>query len=171
VSWLIQLLGATPLSTWDTDPDHAVRLAPPEVRTGWAKAALRQRDQAWLAALARHAPSPELMSALEPDTATDILAGIPKLDARFGGLLAACPGPWSAMFSVYLVNRLRDANAEHILALAGPTLAAELDPSALAATEDWVQYTGTERRSARRTLLGLVNVLSIRRTITQEFAR
>lgn len=171
VSWLIQLLGATPLSTWDTDPDHAVRLAPPEVRTGWTKAALRQRNQAWLAALARNAPSPELMSALEPATATDILAGIRKLDARFGGLLAACPGPWSEMFSVYLVNRLRDANAEHILALAGPTLAAELDPSALPDTEAWVTYTGTERRSARRTLLGLVNALSIRRTITQEFAR
>ena len=171
VSWLIQLLGATPLSTWGADPDHAVKLAPPEVRTGWAKAALRQRDQAWLAALARNAPSPELMSALEPATATDILAGIPKLDARFGGLLAACPGPWSAMFSVYLINRLRDGNAEHILALAGPTLAAELDPSALPDTEAWVTYTGTDRRSARRTLLGLVNALSIRRTITQEFAR
>ncbi len=169
VSWLIQLLGATPLSTWDTDPDHAVRRAPPEVRTGWAKAALRQRNQTWLAALARHAPAPELMAALDPETATDILAGIPKLDARFGGLLAACPGPWSAMFSVFLINRLREGKAEHILALAGPTLAAELDPSVLPDVADWLE--NDDRRSARRTLRGLVNALTIRRTITQEFAR
>jgi hypothetical protein len=73
------------------------------------------------------------------------------------------------MFSVFLINRLRAGKAEHILALAGPTLAAELDPGVLPDVADWLE--NDERRSARRTLRGLVNALTIRRTITQEFAR
>jgi len=165
-SWLIQILAATPLSTWDT---HAVADAPQEVLTGWTKAALRQRDQEWLAALARHQPSPELLGALAPDTATDILSDLKKLDARFGGLLAATPGPWPPAFSTNLINRLRAAKAEPVLSLAAAALAQHLHPAALAAVEAWLLTLDQDRKPARRVLRGLAHALTVRATILQEF--
>jgi len=165
-SWLIQILAATPLSTWDTD---AIPKAPQEVLTGWTKAALRQRNQEWLAALARHQPSPELLGALAPDTATDILSGQKKLDARFGGLLAATPGPWPAVFSADLVKRLRAAKAEPVLQLAAPALAEHLHPAALSGVEAWLLALDQDRKPARRVLRGLAHALTVRATILQEF--
>lgn len=167
VSWLIQMLAAAPLSTWDPD---WVRKADPELVTGWTKAALRQRNHTWLAALARHQPSPELLAALTPDTATEILATQKKLDARFGGLLAATPGPWPAEFSAELVNRLRAAKAAPVLQLAAPALAEHLHPSALAAVEAWLLTTTDDDKAARRVLRGLAHALTIRSSIAEELA-
>lgn len=165
-SWLIQLLAATPLSTWEPS---AVEKADPELLTGWAKAALRQRNQEWLAALARHQPAPELLAALDPDTATDILSHQKKLDARFGGLLAACPGPWPAEFSTNVLNRLQAAKAEAVLTLAAPALAEHLHPAALGVIDAWLAAAAEDRKPARRVLRGLAHALTIRHTILQEF--
>lgn len=165
-SWLIQILAATPLSTWDP---ALIDVAPPEVLTGWTKAALRQRNQEWLGALARHQPGPELIGALTPAAATEIIAAQQKIDARFGGLLAATPGPWPPEFSTKLVNRLRAAAAENVLQLAAPALAEHLHPAALAAVEAWLLTLDAERKPARRVLRGLAHALTIRATILQEF--
>jgi hypothetical protein len=166
VSWLIQILAATPLSTWDTD---LIPKADHEIVTGWTKAALRQRDQRWLAALARSQPAPELLGALTPGAATEILAGQKKFDARFGGLLAATPGPWPPAFSADLVDRLRSARAEQVLQLAGPALAEHLHPSALADVEAWLRAMETTRTPVRTTLSGIAHALTVRATILQEF--
>ena len=165
-SWLIQILAATPLSTWDTD---LIGDADQAVLTGWTKAALRQRNQKWLAALARHQPGPELIGALTPEVATEILAGQKKLDARFGGLLAAARGPWPAEFSAELINRMRAQKAENVLQLAASALAEHLHPAALAAVEGWLLTLDTERKPARRVLRGLAHALTVRATIDQEF--
>jgi hypothetical protein len=165
-SWLIQILAAAPLSMWDTE---LIDKADQEVLTGWTKAALRQRDQEWLAALARHQPAPELVAALTPETATELLAAQKKLDARFGGLLAAAPGPWPPRFSRDLVERLRDAKAEPVLQLAAPALAEHLHPAALPAVETWLLTLAADHRPARRVLRGLAHALTIRATILQEF--
>jgi hypothetical protein len=166
-SWLIQILAATPLSTWDPEliPD-----ADQEVLTGWTKAALRQRNQVWLAALARHQPGPELIGSLTPGVATEILADQKKLDARFGGLLAAARGPWPAEFSTALINRMRAQKAENVLQLAASALAEHLHPAALAAVEGWLLTLDTERKPARRVLRGLAHALTVRATIDQEFS-
>lgn len=166
-SWLIQILAATPLSTWDPEliPD-----ADQEVLTGWTKAALRQRNQEWLAALARHQPGPELIGALTPEVATEILVGQKKLDARFGGLLAAARGPWPAEFSTALINRMRAQKAENVLQLAASALAEHLHPAALAAVEGWLLTLDAERKPARRVLRGLAHALTVRATIDQEFS-
>jgi hypothetical protein len=165
-SWLIQLLAATPLSTWDpADIPRKER----EVLIGWTKAALRQRDQEWLTALAEHQPSPELVAALTPDAATGILADQKKLDARFGGLLAAAPGPWPAQFSVDIVNRLRAGKADNVLQLAAAALAEHLHPAALAAVEAWLLTLDNDRKVTRRILRGIAHALTIRATILQEF--
>jgi hypothetical protein len=165
-SWLIQILAATPLSTWD--PELIVK-ADREVVIGWTKAALRQRNQEWLTALARHQPGPELIAALTPETATEILAAQHRLDARFGGLLAATPGPWPPEFSVDLVNRLRAGKADPVLQLAAPALADHLHPAALAAVEGWLLTLENDRKVTRRILRGLAHALTIRATILQEF--
>jgi hypothetical protein len=165
-SWLIQILAATPLSTWDsTLVDEAER----EVLTGWTKAALRQRNQEWLTALARHQPGPELIAALTPEAATDILDQQKKLDARFGGLLAAAPGPWPPEFSTTIINRLRANKADNVLQLAAPALAEHLHPAALAAVEAWLLTIDPDRKAARRILRGIAHALTIRATILQEF--
>lgn len=165
-SWLIQLLAATPLSTWDIEDiatkDRAVII-------GWTKAALRQRNQQWLAALASHQPSPELVAALAPEAATDILDKQKKLDARFGGLLAAAPGPWPAQFSVDIVNRLRAHKADNVLQLSAAALAEHLNPAALAAIEGWLLTLDNDRKATRRILRGVAHALTIRATISQEF--
>ena len=165
-SWLIQILAATPLSTWDP---VLIGAAGQDVLTGWTKAALRQRDQEWLAALARHQPGPELIGALTPEVATGILATQGKLDARFGGLLAAARGPWPAGFSTWLVDRMRAQKAENVLQLAAAALAEHLHPAALAAVEAWLLTLDAERKPARRVLRGLAHALTIRATIDQEF--
>jgi hypothetical protein len=165
-SWLIQILAATPLSIWNTKDiatkDRAVVL-------GWTKAALRQRNQEWLAALADHQPSPELIAALTPEAATGILDKQKKLDARFGGLLAAAPGPWPAQFSVDIVNRLRAHKADNVLQLSAPALAEHLHPAALAAVEGWLLTLDTDRKTTHRILRGVAHALTIRATILQEF--
>lgn len=165
-SWLIQMLAGAPLTTWDT---ALIGEAAPEILTGWTKAALRQRNQEWLAALARHQPGPELIGALTPEVATEILADQKKLDARFGGLLAAARGPWPAEFSGALINRMRAQKAENVLQLAASALAEHLHPAALAAVEGWLLTLDAERKPARRVLRGLAHALTIRATIDQEF--
>lgn len=165
-SWLIQILAATPLSTWDT---RHIDKADREVVIGWSKAALRQRNQEWLTALASHQPSPELIAALNPDAATEILDNQKKVDARFGGLLAAVPGPWPAQFSVDIINRLRANKADNVLQLAAAALAEHLHPRALAAVEAWLLTADPDRKATRRILRGIAHALTIRATILQEF--
>lgn len=165
-SWLIQVLAAAPLSAWDPE---LIDKADQEVLTGWTKAALRQRNQEWLAALARHQPGPELIGALTPEVATDILATQKKLDARFGGLLAAAQGPWPGEFSTGLINRMRAQKAENVLQLAAAALGEHLHPSALAAVEGWLLTLDAERKPARRVLRGLAHAMTVRATIDQEF--
>lgn len=165
-SWLIQILAATPLSVWDVGD---IPKKDREVLIGWTKAALRQRDHEWLTALARHQPSPELIAALAPEAATEILDEQKKLDARFGGLLAAAPGPWPPEFSVAIINRLRAQKAENVLQLSAAALAEHLHPAALAAVEAWLLTLDADRKATRRILRGIAHALTIRATILQEF--
>ncbi|GHF53610.1 hypothetical protein FHX82_007140 [Amycolatopsis bartoniae] len=166
-SWLIQLLAATPLSTWDT---RQIGKADKAVLTGWTRAALRQRDQEWLVALARHQPTPELVAALTPEAAADVLSREQKVDTRFGHLLAAAPGPWAARFSEELVDRLWAAKKDDVLRLASGALAEHLHPATLGSVEAWLTSLAPTRKVAHRALRGVAHALTIRATILQEFS-
>lgn len=163
-SWLIQIVGAAPLP-----PTTSIGRATPELITGWTKAALRQRDQEWLRVLAHANPTPELLAALAPDEATRIVAEQHTVDARFAGLLAACPGPWPAGFSTAIATTLRHAKLDGVLTLVFQSLAENLHPAALPAVEEWLDSLPHDRRARRATLRGLAHALTIRRTIQQEF--
>ncbi|MBK1783303.1 DUF5691 domain-containing protein [Prauserella cavernicola] len=164
-SWLIQLVGAAPLP-----PVRDPRGEPGELVAGWTRAALRQRHHDWLATLAEATPTAELLGALPPERAAAIVAVQPSVDARFAGLLAACPGPWPATFSADVVARLRGVRTDRLLTLAYPALAERLHPAALPDVDDWLEATAREQRARRRMLRGLAHALTIRRTIEQEFS-
>jgi Family of unknown function (DUF5691) len=164
-SWLIQMLGAAPLGP--VPPELAK--ADSQLIVGWTRAALRQRDEKWLVALARARPTPELVGALPTEKAIEVLERQSTVDARFAGLLAACPGPWPAQFSVSIVERLRGAKTEGALTLAFSALARNLHHTALPAVETWIEDTPIDKRGRRRTLRSLAHALTIRQTIEQEF--
>jgi len=164
-SWLIQMLGAAPLGAVPA----GLAAARSELVVGWTRAALRQRNETWLRALAETRPTPELLAALPPERATAILDGESTVDARFAGLLAACPGPWPGAFSGRIVARLRSTKTEGALTLAFQALARNLHHTALGAVEDWIEVTPHDQRARRRTLRGLAHALTIRSTIEQEF--
>lgn len=164
-SWLIQLLGAAPLGPVPDD----LSTADSWVVVGWTMAALRQRDERWLVALARARPTPEVVAALPTAEAIAVVDRESTVDARFAGLLAACPGPWPAEFSTRIVVRLRGARTEGALTLAFAALARNLHHTALPAVESWIEDTPPDKRARRRTLRGLAHALTIRQTIEQEF--
>jgi hypothetical protein len=164
-SWLIQMLGAAPLGA----VPHDLAAADSALIVGWTRAALRQRDEAWLVALAEARPTPELLAALPTERAIAVLDRESTVDARFAGLLAACPGPWPAEFSTGIVKRLRRTKTEGVLTLAFQALADNLHHAALPGVEDWIEDTPNDKRARRRVLRGLANALTIRATIEQEF--
>lgn len=164
-SWLIQMLGAAPLGTVPA----GLATADSALIVGWTRAALRQRAEEWLVALAHARPTPELVAALPTAKAIEVLELQSTVDARFAGLLAACPGPWPALFSAEIVDRLRGAKTEGALTLAFSALARNLHHSALPAVESWIEDTPTDKRGRRRTLRSLAHALTIRQTIEQEF--
>lgn len=164
-SWLIQMLGAAPLGAVPDD----LAGADSALVVGWTRAALRQHDERWLVALARARPTPELLAALPTEEAIAVLDRESTVDARFAGLLAACPGPWPQGFSTDIVRRLRGARAEGVLTLAFHALADNLHHTALPAVEDWIEDTPNDKRARRRALRGLAHALTIRQTIEQEF--
>ncbi|GAB3463513.1 DUF5691 domain-containing protein [Actinophytocola sediminis] len=164
-SWLIQMLGAAPLGQVPT----GLATADSALVVGWTRAALRQRDERWLVALALARPTPELVAALPVDLAIDVIDQESTVDARFAGLLAACQGPWPPEFSARIVDRLRRAKTEGALTLAFQTIARNLHHTALPAVEAWIEATPVDRRARRRTLRGLAHALTIRQTIEQEF--
>lgn len=161
--WLIQLVGAAPLP-----PVPDLRGATPELLAGWTRAALRQRDEGWLAALAEHDPTPDVLAALPPGEASRIVARVTN-DATFARLLSACPGPWPRRFSADVVDRLGAVKSDRPLTTAFQAFVERLDPAALPAVQQWLDNTARTQRARRRMLSGLTHALTIRRTIQQEF--
>lgn len=176
-SWLVQIVAAAPLDMWpphlSVDPEEAVRLASdhPELRDGWTRAAVSQRNQVWAAALLARAPDTRLVALLPPSAAADYLDGVVQKssvpDALVVAVLSEVPGPWPVALSGRVVARLVKAPRVAV-ATALPTLSARLDPSVLPAVESWIDRVGDE--PLRREIRNLAHALSLRQTINQEFA-
>ena len=177
--WLVQLVTAAPLGAWadhlGLPPRALVELpgVPDELLVGWAQAAIRQRDPAWVEALLpRRLDQPRLLAVLDPPAAERALTPLltdTRVDARrLVGLLDACPRPWSPALSSLVVARLRAAgDRPGPLLQAAPTLAAALDPAVAPEVEAWLNGLGdnaTGRRDGRR----LHHALTLRATIAEE---
>lgn len=122
--WLSHAAAAAPLSLWLELPDsrrlprarvgvaELVAAGNDELRDGWVRAAVRQRDQVWLEALAGHAPTPAVLAALPPDRAVGVLvAHLRGKDDPQGdlALAGAISGRWQRNLASVLIDRFAAA--------------------------------------------------------------
>jgi hypothetical protein len=174
--WLIQLVGATPLSFWTGElgltPAQAVQqAAQPELVQGWVVAAGRHGDPVWCRELLRVAPDPRLLQALPADAAHDLLpvALERATDPAIAGLLVATPAPWPPLLSQWVVHRLRANKNAVSLDRSLTRLATAGDAAVLPDLERWIDELRPLDR-LRTTLRDVAHALSIRHTIAQELS-
>jgi hypothetical protein len=179
--WLIQLVGATPLTFWTSElglsPADAVQQAQQrELVEGWVLAASRSgpaggADPTWARELLRVAPDPRLLRALPPEQARDLLpvALERATDPAVAGLLVATPAPWPALLSQWVVHRLRANRNAVALDRSLTRLAAAGDAEIIPDLERWIDELRLHDR-LRTTLRDVAHTLSIRRTIAQELS-
>jgi hypothetical protein len=168
--WLIQMVGAAPLSIWPRASD-AVAEAPPDLVRGWVRAAGRQGDADWSRALLRLAPDPALLAALPPGAARDLLpVGLETApDPALAGLLAATPGPWPELLSRWVVQRLRAATQAAAVDRALVGLAGAADVGIIPDLERWIDDL-KKHDHLRVALAHVTHALSIRHAIAQELS-
>jgi hypothetical protein len=174
--WLIQLVGATPLTFWTGElglaPAEAIeRASQAELVEGWVVAASRHGDPEWCRALLRVAPDPRLLRALAPDEARDLLpvALERATDPGVAALLVATPGPWPELLSRWVVHRLRANRNAVSLDRSLTRLATAGDAGTIPDLERWIDELKLHDR-LRTTLRDVAHALSIRRTIALELS-
>ncbi|WP_432923636.1 DUF5691 domain-containing protein [Microbispora sp. CA-135349] len=141
--WLQQVVAHTPLSFW---PEHLGM--PPdeiagarigdwerEVRMGWTRAAILQRDPAWARALFEAEPLTDLLAVLPPEEqslrAAELVAGHP-VDGQMVMMLGGVPRPWgdrlarAVLKKIVETTRTQPWNAGELIRLAGE----RFDPAA-----------------------------------------
>jgi hypothetical protein len=105
--WLREVIEVAPLSCWHNllgvaEPSDVLALPvdddwAPVLRTGWAFAAMRQRDPDWAAALVGlpGVDTSALLGALPPDRrAAAVVREVRERPTTAHAMLALCPGPW-----------------------------------------------------------------------------
>ncbi|WP_436773348.1 DUF5691 domain-containing protein [Yinghuangia sp. YIM S09857] len=157
--WLGEIVAATPLSVWaevfGEAPDLILRRRLPrrwaeDIRDGWARAAVAQKDADWARAqVGRGAPTRLLLVLPEDERAGHVAAHVAEhgLSEAFQ-LLAGCPAVWPKVLGRAVVEALARAARESaypwsfsgVTGLAArsldPGLAAEIEGLAAAAGED-----------------------------------
>jgi Family of unknown function (DUF5691) len=132
--WLQQILAAAPLATWPdrlgAPAEKLVRMPVADdlgtlVHRAWAHAAVTQRDETWARALHSAHPVPELLAVL-PRAEREQIAARGDLDDAL-----ACPGPWGAVLSRAVIERLRGAVQERWPGVDVDEVGARLHPDTL----------------------------------------
>jgi len=160
--WLAQMIGATPLAAWTArghEPTDLIAAATAhrEVLLGWTRAAIQQRDRAWLEALSAAAPADvdvvAALGAVDPSSAhRTVAAALDNLkDAQVIRVLAALPGPWPVALSRAAVERVHAMSRPPASII--PVLAIAVDPAI----------------GSNTGLPALDRALEFRRTIDEEF--
>jgi hypothetical protein len=126
--WLGQLVSAAPLSVWAEygSPGDVVRMPvegtdPRLLALGWAAAAVRERDAAWIEALL------DGETALAMDQVAAMVAVLPRdrwapvvkrltRDRLHTGLFQALPAPWPAELGSHVLDRLAAHRDERAVA-------------------------------------------------------
>ena len=120
--WLGEVVAATPLAVWcevfgQSPEDIVARRLPrrfaEDVRDGWARAAVLQRDVVWARVLAGRGAPTRLLTVLPPAECAEHVAGH---IAEFGlsealQLLTNCPAPWPARLGDAVMDALVAASA------------------------------------------------------------
>ena len=130
------------------------------VHSGWAAAAIAQRDAAWARALWEVRPDPQLLLALPHDEAERIAAAAPEPDVAAREL----PRPWGLELSkaaIAAIERRRNAGDRgHDVAFAGH----RLDPALAPEAEERLRDLGG------RDLWVLCDILSTRAAMLRELS-
>lgn len=137
--WLQQVVSHTPLSFW---PAH-LGLSPAEiavagigdwereVRMGWTRAAILQKDAEWARALFEAEPLTDLLAVLPPEEqssrAAGLVAGSP-VDGQMVMMLGGVPRPWGPRLAAAVLAKIVETaraqpwNAGELIRLAGERL-------------------------------------------------
>jgi len=116
--WLQQVIAHTPLSFWPAHlgltPEEIVRARidgwEREVRMGWVRAAILQRDAAWARALFQADPLTDLLAVLPPEERSDLAAELIRgrpVDGQMIMMLGGVAGPWGPRLTEAVLDRIR----------------------------------------------------------------
>ncbi|MEV5829525.1 DUF5691 domain-containing protein [Spirillospora sp. NPDC052242] len=187
-AWLREILARTPLATWTSafgPPDGIVRLpvaggGAGDLHTGWARAALNQRDVEWARALLGGGAAVD-----EPEALADLLGVLPADErgaaaaglvrgapdrAELLRLLERVPGPWTGPLAAAVVTILTGSAgqptraAEHTLVRLCRVADLRLDPAAAE------RLAGHPVRPHPRPLTDLVETLRFRGAMLKELS-
>jgi hypothetical protein len=197
--WVEQIIGRTPLSTWDHEP--AALLARPvadewctTLHGGWARAAITHRDARWAYALVRAGfreacernvgqagrsgrrdDTALLMSLYEqlgPADATALaLAMLERQDGHVEHVLPRCPRPWGAELAAAVLTRLRNPlTSGHAVAVICAQAASGLSPEHAEDVRRMAEARRTEREGDAHLVDRLAGILAVRHQMLREFA-
>ncbi|MBP2705737.1 hypothetical protein JOL79_18130 [Microbispora sp. RL4-1S] len=156
--WLQQVVAHTPLSFWaahlGSPAGDVVRLPlgdwAREVRMGWIRAAILQRDPAWARALFAVEPLTDLLAVLPPEEQSNRAADLVRrqpVDGQMIMMLGGVARPWGPRLTDAVLKKIAETveaqpwNAGELIRLAGE----RLDPSAYARAEGVPELTATLR--------------------------
>ncbi|WP_182877029.1 DUF5691 domain-containing protein [Microbispora sp. H10670] len=156
--WLQQVVAHTPLSFWPghlgMPPDEIARTRigdwEREVRMGWTRAAILQRDATWARALFEAEPLTDLLAVLPPEErshrAAELVAGHP-VDGQLVMMLGGVPRPWGSQLARAVLKKIVETtrtqpwNAGELIRLAGE----RFDPAAYAHAGEVPELAATLR--------------------------
>ena len=199
--WLAQIIGSVPPATWsarwNVTPEVLIAAAAEgdwglALTDGWAAAAVRNRDAAWVEALLASGFPRDKPSSLVPDL--DKMLRVLPIDRRQAliatmiksepsadilvGLISAAEHPWGDAFGRLVLAWVRKRVAASVkdggrgdwqLREIIPRLALRLPPTLAKATDDWP--AGEDAAGWSRALERFITTLTFRRELHEELER
>ncbi|MFI6496238.1 DUF5691 domain-containing protein [Nonomuraea typhae] len=110
--WLQQVVARAPLGMW-AEPRVMLGLTladwDAEVKAGWVRAAVLQRDAGWARAMFAHDPIADLLGVLGPDEQQELAAEFVKnqdMDSQLIMVLGGVDRPWGAVLATAVLNKI-----------------------------------------------------------------
>ncbi|MFC5819810.1 DUF5691 domain-containing protein [Nonomuraea harbinensis] len=141
--WLQQVIARAPLTMWGEPPESLLARRIPEwdgeVKAGWVRAAVLQRDPAWARAMFAWDPIADLLEALGPDEQQELAAGFTlghDLDSQLIMVLGGVSPYWreplasAVLHKIVKVAASQPWNLDELVRLAGERLDPGLAPLA-----------------------------------------
>ncbi|MGI5272745.1 DUF5691 domain-containing protein [Nonomuraea sp. CA-218870] len=141
--WLQQVIARAPLSMWGEPPESLLARRVPEwdgeVKAGWVRAAVLQRDPAWARAMFAWDPIADLLEALGPGEQQELAAGFTRahdLDSQLIMVLGGVSPSWreplasAVLHKIVKVAATQPWNLDELVRLAGERIDPGLAPLA-----------------------------------------
>lgn len=142
--WLQQIVARAPLGMWGEPPESLLARRIPEwdseIKLGWVRAAVLQRDPVWARAMFAWDPIADLLEALGPGEQQEVAAGFTRdhdLDSQLIMVLGGVAPPWREPLASAVLQKIVKVAATHpwnldeLVRLAGERLDPGLAPLAV----------------------------------------